>query len=299
MDVQSQALQFNTGRNDYIIEVDDTPREVIVHVPGAYNSDTPTPVVFMIHGSNQNGNVMYENTNWVAIAERENFIVVFPTGWKYRLIGEGGLHEKWNTPGTEAAVEPGTELKDDVKFIRVIVESLKATFNVDDKRIFASGFSNGGGFVLTRLIPFVNDVFAAYSTGGSGLIGEGTAGNVTAQVSASLYSVLGTNDNKIAENQEITVPFPFNEQEIANDPIFGDMLDKTVTLLALDNVYMVESDRNFTRLTFADSPSGAGNEYIFMMIRGVGHVYPSGDNNRAGVDAAELFWEFFLEHPKP
>lgn len=35
-------------------------------------------------------------------------------------------------------------------------------------------------------------------------------------------------------------------------------------------------------------------EYIFMMIRDMGHVYPNGGNNRAKVDAADLFWESFM-----
>lgn len=296
---QTLILQFSSGRNDYILNVDNTPRDVIVYVPSGYDPSTATPVVVMIHGSNQSGNIMYENTGWVAKAEAENIIVAFPTGWKYPLIDENGLHEKWNTPGTVSVVVPGTELKDDVKFIRTIIESLQATFNVDEKRIYASGFSNGGGFVLTRLIPEMNDVFAAYSTGGSGLIGEGTVDDVPLQVEASLYSVMGTNDNKIAEGQSIPTPFPFTADELQNDPIFYGILEKTTTLLDLGTSYTAEHDPIFTRLTFTDSPTGAGNEYIFMMIKGMGHVYPSGDNNRAGINAADLFWEFFLKHPKP
>ena len=297
--IQIDILQFTTGRNDYIINVDDTPREFIVYVPSGYDPNTPTPVVVMCHGSNQSGNIMYENTNWVAKAEEENIIVVFPTSWKYPLVGEGGTHEKWNTPGTASEVVEGTELKDDVKFIRSIIESLKVTFNIDEKRIFASGFSNGGGFVLIRLIPNMNDVFAAYATGGSGLIGDGTLEDIPIQVSVPLYSVMGTNDNKISEGQGIPTPFPFTAEELVNDPVFYGMLEKTTILLNLTTSYTVESDPKFTRLTYNESTSGANNEYIFMMIKGMGHVYPSGDNNRAEIDAANLFWEFFLQHPKP
>jgi len=298
-EAQTQVLQFTTGRNEYTIQVDATPREFILYVPSGYNASTPTPVVVMIHGSNQSGAVMYENTGWVAKAEAENFIVAFPTGWKYPLIGENGLHEKWNTPGTATEVEPGTELKDDVKFIRTMIEDLKVTFNVDNKRIFVSGFSNGGGFVITRLIPEMNDVFAAFSNAGSGLIGKGEVEDISVKINASLYSILGTNDNKLAEGQGIPVPFAFTEQEIVNDPIFSGMLDKTIALLNLERAYTVESESNFTRLTFSNSVVGADNEYIFMMIRGMGHVYPSGDNNRVNVNAADLFWDFFLTNPKP
>jgi len=298
-ELQIQTLQFSIGRNDYVLDVDGTPREFIVYVPVGYDPNVPTPVVYMIHGSNQSGQIMYENTHWARKADEETIIIVYPTSWKYRTTEANRVEDKWNTPGTEQIVVPGTELEDDVKFMRTILDSLKATFNIDDKRIFASGFSNGGGFVLTRLIPQMNDVFAAYSTAGSGLIGEGTVGDVPVQVSVSLYSILGTNDNKISEGQGIPVPFPLDAEEIINHPNFGLMLEKTATFLALDASHTVESDPNFTRLIYSTSLTGANNEYIFLMLKGLFHVYPDGADNRAKIDAVDLFWDFFLNHSKP
>lgn len=296
---QSHVLQFVTGKNDYVMDVDGTPREFIVYVPVGYDPNVPTPVVYMIHGSNQSGKIMFENTHWARKADEETIIIVYPTSWKYRTTEANRVEDKWNTPGTEQIVAPGTELEDDVKFMRAILDSLNATFNIDDKRIFASGFSNGGGFVLTRLIPQMNDVFAAYSTAGAGLFGEATAEDVPIQVSASLYSILGTNDNKISENQGIPTPFPLDAQQIVDDPFFFDAFMKTTILLNLDMAYTVEADNTFTRFIFQDSPVGAGNEYIFLMLKGLFHVYPDGEDNRAGIDAADLFWDFFLNHPKP
>jgi poly(3-hydroxybutyrate) depolymerase len=186
-----------------------------------------------------------------------------------------------------------------VKFIRMILDDLKATLNVDEKRIFASGFSNGGGFVLTRLIPQMSDVFAAYSTSGSGLIGGATSLELPVQTGASLYSIIGTNDNKLGEGQGIPVPFPLEPDEIVNHPNFGPMLEKTTAFLALDMSNTVESDPAFTRLIFNTSRADADNEYIFLMLKGLFHVYPDGSDNRAGINAADEFWNFFMQHPKP
>ena len=74
------------------------------------------------------------------------------------------------------------------------------------------------------------------------------------------------------------------------------MLAKTTSFLGLQNAPAVEEQPDFTRLTFDQSTQGAANEYIFMMIRGLFHVYPSGDDNRTNIDAADLFWDFFQEH---
>lgn len=293
------VLEFVAGRNDYTITVDETPREFILYVPSGYDPSTPTPIVIMLHGSNQHPNNMYENTTWVKKAEEEVILVVFPASWKYPLLEDGKIHEKWNTVALAQLAPPGTELKDDVKFIRTIIEDLKVTFNIDNKRIFASGFSNGGGFVITRLIPEMNDVFAAYSTGGAALLGEAEVNEVPITVSASLYSVIGTNDNKIAEGQDVPVPFPFAANDILNDSLFSPMFEKTTALLGLEMSYTVESQSDFTRFTFNKSLTGVDNEYVFMMIKGLFHVYPSGDDNRSKIDAADLFWDFFLKHAKP
>ena len=294
----AEALDFVTGRNDYTIIVDDTPREFILYVPSGYDPSRPTPIVLMLHGSNQHPNNMYENTSWVRKAEEENIIVVFPASWQYPLL-EGGGKEKWNTPSLTQVALPGTEFKDDVHFIRVLLEYLKATVNVDEKRIFASGFSNGGGFVITRLLLEMNDVFAAFATSGAGLLGEGSVDEITFTVNASLYNVIGTNDNKISEGQGIPLPFPIKAEDILNDPNFGGLLEKTTALLALDMSYTVESEPDFTRFTFNNSLIGTDNEYIFMMVKGLFHEYPSGDNNRVGLDVADVFWAFFMKHPKP
>lgn len=296
---EAAVLSFNMGRNDVTINVDDTPREFILYVPSGYDPNMPTPVVVMCHGSNQHPNNMYENTGWVRKAEEETILVVFPASWKYPLLDEEGIHEKWNTAAMSQLVPEGTELKDDVKFMRSIIEDLKATFNVDEKRIFASGFSNGGGFVLTRLIPEMNDVFAAYGTAGAGLIGDAGVEDVSITIPASLYSMIGTNDNKIADGQDLPVPFPFEADAILSDPVFSGMLAKTSALLGLDSNYAVESQGDFTRFTYNASLVGADNEYIFMMIKGMFHKYPSGDDNPTHIDAADLFWDFFLKHAKP
>jgi len=293
-------LQFVTGRNDYTITVDNTQREFIVYVPAGYDPNRPTPVVLMFHGSNQSGIAMYERTGWIAQAEKENFIVVFPTSWKYLLTSSNKVEDKWYDLVMEVT-EPSVKFKDDVHFVKVILDQLDATFSVDKKRIFATGFSNGAYFVVTRLLVQMNDVFAAFATGGMGP--SPTSANemidTTVPVNTSLYKIFGTRDTLIAELLGLSVPFPFKADEIMNDPNFGPMLVRTAAQLELDSAYTLQSDANVTTLTFNQSLVGADNELIFQMIRGMPHAYPNGSNNPAGLDAAVLFWEFFMRHPAP
>ena len=292
--VEVDALSFQTGRNDYTVTVDDAPREFIVYVPAGYDASQPTPVVFMFHGSNQSGNSMYENTDWVNKAEEETIIVIFPTGWEYPLVSEPGLHEKWDSENLEREIVPGTEIKDDVKFTRTMLDLAKSNFNIDNKRIFASGFSNGGGFVLTRLISEMQDVFTAYAVSGTGLFGNGEEGVIP--VDTSLYVIIGTQDEKVSLGTGHERPFPIQPKDILNDTIFHQMMVNTTTLLGLSMDYSVETDSPSTIFTFRNSTSGAKNEFIFRMVKGLFHEYPAGDNNAPGVNASDLFWDFFLSH---
>ncbi len=289
-------LEFVTGRNDYTITVDDTPREFLVYIPGGYDASQPTPVVFMFHGSNQGGPLMYETTAWAAQAEADNLIIVYPTGWKYPLLDESGLHTKWNSAKLVNEVMPGTELKDDVKFVRTMLDLLKATFNVDAGRIFATGFSNGGGFVLTRLMIEMNNVFAAFAVSGSGLFGETDLSVIPTGLSPDLYIVLGTNDDKISEGTGHPLPFPVGEAAITADPLFQNLFANATTLLSLSPGHStVEESGNFTTFTFSESLIGADNVFIFRMVEGMFHVYANGDKVPKGFNVSELFWAFFEE----
>ena len=293
-------LSFVTGRNDYIITVDDTPRKFIVYVPGGYDPNHPTLVVIIYHSSNHNGEELYNNSTWVAKAEQENIIVVFPTSWKYLLTSSNRVEAKWYDVVMEAT-EPTVKFKDDVHFTKVIVDQLKATFNVDEKRLYATGYSNGAYFVISRLMLQMNDVFAAFATSAVGPDNQEEVDTsvITTRANTSLYKIFGTRDELMSEELGLPLPFPFSAEDILDHPNVRTMLLKLTTILDLDMSYTVESDPMFTTLTFDHSLVGADNEFIFQMIRGMNHVYPNGVNNPANLDAVVPFWDFFMRHSKP
>lgn len=296
-----EALTFQVGRNDYVINVDDTPREFIVYVPVGYDPAKPTPVVFIFHGTNGTGETMYEKTSWVRKADEVTAIVIFPSSWHYFLIKENANSKKWNDAQLSNLTGPTADLKDDVKFTREMLKLVQATFNVDEKRIYASGFSNGGKFVDTRLMIEMNDVFAAFTTSGTGTYfhEEGFAAAMPPKASTSLYSIMGTMEELVSEGYGIPMPFPFEAEDLLTDKVFGGMLVNLATYLNLDpNVYQVLQPRpNYTVFVFDQSLTGADNEFIFQMVKDMIHVYPSGNLYPKELDAADVFWKFFERHP--
>lgn len=75
----------------------------------------------------------------------------------YLVVAPQAVNEVWGAPGYPAA-------GDDVAFTKTLVDTVRATYCIDPSRIYASGFSLGGGF--THHVSCVLDVWAAVSPGG-------------------------------------------------------------------------------------------------------------------------------------
>ena len=128
-------------------QVDGQTREAIVYAPAASQGDEKVPLVFSFHGRGDNmQNFQHTNvhTAW------PNAVVVYFQG----LESRGGL-AGWQ-PGR------GEENDRDLKLVDVALASLRKTYDIDDERIYATGFSNGGMFTYL-LWTERPGVFAAYA----------------------------------------------------------------------------------------------------------------------------------------
>ena len=122
-----------TGRLDQSMVVDGEKREWVVHVPKSYDGGKAVPLVLMIHGSGTNGDLYYHKTGWVQKADKEGFIVVFPTALKHCFV-DGGKRKnntKWNDGKLSSYVCEGQKLRDDVKFIGELLARLKKQFEIE------------------------------------------------------------------------------------------------------------------------------------------------------------------------
>ena len=113
-------------------------REYLLHVPPSYDATQPTPLVISLHGGALWGAAQRDVSRWNEVADREGFIVAYPSAASH------GGPRAWDA-------RPGEAIMTDVRFIADLIDTLKATYNVDSTRIYADGLSNGGGmtFVLS------------------------------------------------------------------------------------------------------------------------------------------------------
>lgn len=141
------------------LTLDGTVRQALVD-PGKDAATTPSPLVFVFHGSFQTASDM--TTLGIASAWPEATIV-YPQGPARPSSGLGMTVTGWQSV-------PGEFDDQDVRFVDALLDQLITAYQVDPRRVYATGFSNGGFFsyVLCTLRP---ERFAAFAPVG----GLGTA----------------------------------------------------------------------------------------------------------------------------
>jgi polyhydroxybutyrate depolymerase len=128
-----------------------------VHVPAKYDPAQPAPLLVAMHGGGGNMDLQADDRYYgqITASEREGAIVVFPNGSSRFSSGKLAT---WNAGDCCAgAVRRG---EDDVGFIRAVVADVQSRWNIDKRRVFATGISNGG-MMAYRLACEASDVFTA------------------------------------------------------------------------------------------------------------------------------------------
>jgi polyhydroxybutyrate depolymerase len=132
--------------------VEGIAREALIYVPAAAKT-TPSPLVFAFHG---HGGAMNSAATHFAYHR------LWPAAVAVYMQG-------LNTPGILTDPEGkrsgwqktfGDQNDRDLKFFDAVLSTLKKDYKVDEKRIYATGHSNGGGFTYL-LWAARGDVFAA------------------------------------------------------------------------------------------------------------------------------------------
>lgn len=113
------------------------------------------PVMLVLHGGTGSAKHSIETMGFEKVADKEKFYVVFANGTGTVF---GSDRRVWNAGDCcAAAVRKNI---DDVGFIQKLLEDVKSKYNVDAKRFYVTGMSNGA-MMAYRLICELPNTFAA------------------------------------------------------------------------------------------------------------------------------------------
>ena len=141
----TSALQPGSTTNG-TLQFGGASRTYIVHVPASYTGKTPVPLVTDYHGILLNNAIQQSISGWQAKSDQEGFIVAWPNG----------IDAAWNVGPCCTT----SRTVDDVGFAKAVVQQIESQACIDTKRVYATGYSMGGGMSLD-LACNAADVFAA------------------------------------------------------------------------------------------------------------------------------------------
>ncbi len=148
------------GDHERSIKIGDTVRTYLVHVPPQYDSRRPMPVVLALHGAWTDAHIHVHFCGLSGKADKAGFIAVYPNG-----TGIGQLLF-WNSGMVRFPA--GTKQPDNVAFIAKLLDDIETVLNVDRRRVYATGMSNGG-MMCYRLAAELSEPIAAIGVVGGTL----------------------------------------------------------------------------------------------------------------------------------
>jgi polyhydroxybutyrate depolymerase len=107
-----------------------------VDVPAGYDAAKAYPLIVLLHGYGANGFVQDALFGFAQLADARGVFVAHPDGTL-----DAGNSRFWNA--TDACCDNGHTGVDDVAYLNALVDDMEATFNIDTKRVFFAGHSNG------------------------------------------------------------------------------------------------------------------------------------------------------------
>jgi polyhydroxybutyrate depolymerase len=256
-------------------------REYLLYVPTSYDRSRPTPLVISMHGAGLWGAAQKETSRWNREAERQGFMVVYPSG----VSGRGP--RIWRA-------ELGAGLRMDVRFIADLIDTLAARYNIDLARVYANGLSNGGGMAFA-LSCTLSDRIAAVGAVAPALFLPWSA--CIDRRAMPMIAFHGTADR--------FVPYHGGTSRIAPRP-FPDIPTWTAKWARRNRCAPSPGDsavaRDVTRRAYTRCADAAA--VVLYTIRGGGHSWPGGKPlpewfvgpTTSAIDATSLMWAFFREH---
>lgn len=258
-------------------------RSYQVYEPPSYDPAVPSPLVLNYHGLGSNAFEQRYYSGFDAVAADSNFIVVYPDG----------INAAWNSGLVTQS------LADDVGFTNALIDKLSADYNIDQRRVYATGMSNGG-FMSYRLACELENRIAAIASV-TGALADDIIPACQSNRPVPVMQIHGTADAIVAYNglagahrgAEGSIDYWLSKN---NCNMVGD------TTIVQD----IDPNDNSNALRVYYGPCDDGTDVELYKVFNGGHTWPDATldipvngNTNHDFNANRVIWEFFNRHTLP
>jgi polyhydroxybutyrate depolymerase len=279
----TEAVSFYaTNRSNGTIVSAGIEREYLLYVPRSYDPAKPTPLVISLHGGAMWPAAQMEIDRWNRVAEEHGFLLVYPSG----VSGRGP--RSWRSGAERGPMR-------DVPYISELIDTLRASYNIDSTRVYANGLSNGGGMAF-KLACTLSDRIAAVGMVGTAIFLPWSG--CTDQRPVPMILFHGTADRAALYEGGTSWVAP---------NLFPSIPGWTTR-------YAVRNRCEPTPVKWKIAPDVTRIEYprcaenasvVLYRIEDGGHTWPGGKplpewfvgRTSSSIDATAEMWNFFREHP--
>lgn len=262
-----------------------------LHVPEGYIKDRPSALVLNFHGGGGNPSQERNDSQMDRVSEIGNFIVVYPAG-------TGKFQERFLTFNAGICCGYAKENEvDDVGFTMAVLDDVAKFFHIDQRRVYATGFSNGA-FLCYRLAFELSNRIAAIAPV-SGVIGIDRF-KYTPSRPVPLVHFHGLKDMNVVYQGGVG---PKAQEKIHRLSV-AESIDYWVEYNGCVEDKAKEMRKGMAvRKVYSSGKEGA--EVVLWTLEDGGHAWPGGKSSlpeqmvgrlNKDINASELIWEFFQAH---
>lgn len=280
------ALAQPAGDLTLTLTVNGQQRTAYVHAPASIEPSHHYPLVIGYHGGAGNAEGYIRQSGIFAKGEQAGFIVVCPQG---TALFAGGNHRVWNS-GREYA--QASRNADDVAFSSALIDEIAARYPIDQKRVYATGFSNGAQMSYRLALELGNKIAAIAPMSGGRL-----AGGSQPSRPLPILHFHGTADSVYPLEGGLG---PHSIGRTPHVPIPAVMLEWS----KFNGAHLVAQQLNHPGWAALRHDGPVPVELI--LVKGMGHQIAGGADNhlpdqamRNEPDATTLALQFFSAHPMP
>ena len=241
------------------ISVGSDTRNYQLYVPGTVQ--TNCPLVISLHGAS--GHSTDYSPFSKGVAAEAGCIVAYPQGKDIYFPVFGGTVAGWDASGEENV---------DVTFLKAVIEDVASKYQIDRKRIYCCGFSNGG--MMTYAMS-----------------------NVCSDEIAAFASISGYPINEFHLRHTGARPVPFlhihgKADDFVKYSLVPTIVDEMVARLGANPVPTTTTGNKYTKSVYA---AGDGSfPYVYYEIDEMGHNDYTA--NTEDGSSAKTMWNFFKQY---